>query len=150
MNILFTRSNTWMSKIIREVTGEPVSHCAIRAEGFVIHVNLLGLQIEKTEDFYKTNQLIYHVELGDGRIGSRHAGLTFLLEKISGKGRMAYDIGALLYLGARYILPFLPKKNLWQCTGMYLCTELITEILDNKEDSMITPYKLYLKLANKE
>jgi hypothetical protein len=147
VQILFTRSNTWMSKIIRGVTGEPVSHCAVQVGAFVIHVNLLGLQVEKIRDFVNINEVMYNSPMLSNMYPTQVSQLEFLLEKISGKGRMAYDIGALLYLGARYILPFLPKKNLWQCTGMYLCTELITEILDNKEDSMITPYKLYKRLT---
>lgn len=64
-----------------------------------------------------------------------------------------YDYLSLLFLGIRYtllkILPskFVPKRNLWQLSGMFMCTELVTEVITKERDSMITPYKLYLKLT---
>jgi hypothetical protein len=61
-----------------------------------------------------------------------------------------YDFGALFYLGLRSLFPFLPKANLWQTTGMFLCTEWITEVVDGKENSMITPHQLYLKLKGEQ
>lgn len=57
-----------------------------------------------------------------------------------------YDFGALFYLALRVLFPWLPKKNLWQTSGMFLCTEWVTEVLEGEEDSMITPYKLFLRL----
>jgi len=61
-----------------------------------------------------------------------------------------YDYGAFLYIGLKCLLPFLPKINLWQTTGMFLCTEWVQEVLGREIDSMITPYKLYELLSQKE
>lgn len=142
MNILFTKSDTLMSKLIRKVTGEPFSHCALRVSGgFIIHVNLLGLQVQSSASFGESNEVVEVVYVDTD--------WPNVIAAMVGKGHIFYDFGALCYLALRCIMPFLPKKNLWQCSGMYLCTEFVTEVLDSKEDSMITPYKLYLKLANK-
>jgi hypothetical protein len=60
-----------------------------------------------------------------------------------------YDFTGLLYMGLRYLLPFLPRHNLWAISGSFLCTELITEVIDGEEDPDITPYNLYLSLKEK-
>ena len=73
-----------------------------------------------------------------------------ILDGIARKRHALYDFGAMFYLGLRCLLPWLPKKNLWQCTGMDMCTEWATDILDGEPDSMITPYQLYQKLVASE
>jgi hypothetical protein len=73
--------------------------------------------------------------------------------KIASHKNKPYDFLALVYLGIRYAakkylgLP-LPKVNLWAISGMYNCVELVSELAYDKEDSLLTPYKLYLKLSN--
>ena len=64
-----------------------------------------------------------------------------------------YDFGALFFLGfsfaaRKYLKLPLPKSNLWQATGMFLCTEWGSEFIEGEQDSMITPYKLYQKLKS--
>lgn len=142
MNILFTKSNSLMSRIIRAVTKEPVSHCAIEDGGFVIHSNLLGVHIESLEHFSKKCEIGYSVEASITIVQVRNS-----LAKYEGSG---YDIGGLLYLGLRLVLPCLPKKNLWQSSGMFLCTEWVTEVLDGTADSLITPYGLYQRLIEQK
>jgi len=66
-------------------------------------------------------------------------------------GKASYDFKALLWCGLmltlrRWFPKWIPKQNLWQSSGMFMCTELITAIL-GEVDSMITPYQLYLKLT---
>jgi hypothetical protein len=140
MRILFTRSNSLLSRLIRKVTGEPVSHCALECSGWVIHSNLRGLHVELPQTFLRKSEIVYSVEIPYDMGLVMHA-----LSKYEGKG---YDIGALLYLGLRSLLPFLPKKNLWQSTGLFLCTEWVTQVLSGREDHMITPYGLYKRLSN--
>lgn len=141
MRILFTKSNSLFSRIIRKVTGEPVSHCAIASNGYVIHSNLQGVIIE-TEDYFEAHsQIVYSVEIEDC--------MDRVTKLLATESHAMYDIGAILYLGVRYLFPWLPKKNLWQSSGMYLCTEWVTTVVNEKTDSMITPYQLYLTLSNK-
>ncbi len=140
MKISFTRSDLALSRFIQKVTGEPVSHVIIEAAGHVIHSNFLGVHAEP-KDTYKP-EIVYSVEVPDS-----YEKLLSLFIKRRGSW---YDFGALLYLGLRCLLPWLPKKNLWACSGMYLCTEWVLEVLEGEEDSMITPYKLYLKLNEKK
>ena len=127
-----------MSRLIRAVTGEPCSHVVIEAAGFIIHSNLLGVHAESEESF--TPDIVFSVPIPNN--------YDRLLGAFAGMNGSPYDFGAMFYLGARRLFPWLPKKNLWQCTGMFLCTEWITKYLDGAEDSMITPYKLYERLTN--
>jgi hypothetical protein len=62
-----------------------------------------------------------------------------------------YDLPAMLFLGLsllvrRYLKLPLPKSNLWQSTGMFLCTEWVSVFLSQEENSMLTPWKLREKL----
>lgn len=141
MQILFTKSNSLLSRMIRKVTGEPVSHCAIASNGYVVHSNLRGVIIETRDYFEAHSQVVYTVEIEDC--------MDRVTELLATESHATYDIGALLYLGLRYLIPALPKKNLWQSSGMYLCTEWVTTAVNQKTDSMITPYQLYLTLSNK-
>lgn len=138
MDIIFTRNNTILSRLIRKVTGEPVSHCALDFAGWIIHSNLYGARVDLPQEFDKHNDIVYRVTVPFD--------LDKLVHTLVGSTGSRYDFGALLYAGLRCVLPFLPKQNLWQCTGMFLCTEFVTSILYNTEDSEITPYQLYQRL----
>lgn len=140
MQIIFTRNSSPVSKWIRAITSEPVSHCAIRVGEFVIQSNLLGVNIVPFRVFARTNKIVYttFVSTVEGRISR-------ILDLYYGS---FYDFGALLFLFLRYTLPgYTPKQNLWRASGMFLCTEFVTKVIDDTEDSLITPYKLYKKLA---
>lgn len=142
MQVLFTRSNSILSRMIRHVTGEPVSHCAISCGGWIVHANLLGVHVELPQTFTKHSEVVYSIELPYDQ--------DKLMVTLSKYDQRPYDFGALLYLGLRFLLPFLPVKNLWQTTGMFLCTEWVTEFLFGGEDHTITPYHLYLRLSKGE
>lgn len=136
--ILFTRNDKCGSRLIRKVTGEDVSHVALRIGAFVIHSKLVngGVTIDLYSQFNRDNEIPYRLPWV---LSSRN------LDRKNYAGRY-YDVGAILYLGLRRLLPWLPKVNLWQSTGMYMCTEFVTDVIDGSEDSMITPYQLYIKL----
>jgi hypothetical protein len=143
MSVLFTKSDSPLSRLIRGVTGEPISHCALRWDELVVHSNLRGVHITHLHSFTKQSEILYEVPVIEDRNK-----LTDLLVNAEGS---LYDVGALLFLGLtlwcrRYLHLPLPKSNLWQASGMYLCTEFVTKYIDREEDSMITPYKLYLHL----
>ena len=143
MHALFTRSRKPLSRLICSVLGEPVSHVALLYSEFVIHSNASGLHIETCSTFEKTNEIVYKV-----RVKGTPSHLFDLLAKYE---RSAYDVGALLWLGVSFGLRrigiALPKVNLWQTTGMFLCTEWATKFLCGEEDSLITPYGLYRRLS---
>lgn len=142
MKIIFTKSNYIASKIIRNVTKEDVSHVAIQNAGFVIHSNFTGCRIDVIQDFLQHSDIVHSVEIPYNR-ELLHSALQLV------GSHKSYDFGGMFYLWLRAYLPFLPKKNLWQSSSMYLCTEFLTEVLYGKQDSMITPYQLYLKLKEK-
>ena len=129
------------------MTHEPVSHCAIHVGEFVVHSTILGPEIRTYDSFCKKNTVVLSVDCT-----IKDEAVVDLITKLDSK---SYDYAALLYLGVRYAgrhwlkLP-LPKANLWNVTGMYLCTELVTTLVYGKEYSMLTPYQLYLKLIGRK
>lgn len=146
MKILFTARNTVLGTAIRYMTKEPVSHVAIQVNDLVLHSTLFGPEVRGAGYFHKHNRTILSIDLPDETIGP-----GYILDKYDHK---AYDYMCLVYLGIRYAtLRYLgiklPKVNLWNMSGMYTCTELVTELLFEKPDSMITPYGLYLKLKER-
>ncbi len=140
VEILFTTTSRLASRLIRAVTNEPMSHCAIRIGDTVLHSTFRGTTFQDKELFYKENCILATIQIPDSVLD---------LDNIV-PSRHYYDFGAFFYLGIKLLLSRikinLPKKNLWQSTGMYLCTEFITNMLNSEENSTITPYKLYLKL----
>lgn len=141
MKILFTSSNSPLSVIIRSITKEPVSHCAILCEDYVVQSNLLGIGIEDYTTLQKSATIVYELDIPDN--------YQRIFNLFAEYRNAPYDIGALLYLGLRYLIPQLPKANLWRQSGSFLCTEWVTEYLDGQVDSTISPYQLYLKLKEK-
>jgi hypothetical protein len=142
MQILFTKSNSILSRLIRKVTREPVSHCAIANDQWVIHSNLYGVHVELSSTFNRHTEVVYSVNISDDR--------SKLMSCLARNEQKFWDVGAALYLGLRCLIPILPKKNLWQSSNMYLCTEWVTEVVGEVQDSEITPYKLYLWLESKQ
>ena len=155
MQILFTKNSTVLSKTIRDLTNEPVSHTVLlfdfKGVEFVIHVNLLGLRIDEYDSFLKTNQIVCRLEpqldsyLQNMKDNDR---LKTVLKQYK---KVFYDLGALLFAGScllmrRWFKIPLPKSNLWQMSGMLLCTEWIQSFIDIPLNAMITPYQLYLEL----
>ena len=139
MELLFTTSAYPTSWLIRKITGDDCSHCAIRYKDYVVHSDFLGVREIPYRVFIQQNKII-HTLSGPKNAKSK----SYILDKYEGK---RYDFGGLLYLGLRYLLPnIVPKQNLWQASGMFLCTEFMTEVISSEEDSMITPHKLYKRL----
>ena len=141
--VIFTYSNLWGSRLIRAVTGEPVSHCAIILEGSgsVLHSTVNGSTVVKLAEFKQINKILYMIPF-DGNIP-----IT-----VDFAHNRRYDWGAFVYLGLKLVLRKvgirLPKKNLWQTTGMYLCTELVSKAIFNKETEL-TPMGLYNMLRSR-
>jgi len=142
VDIIFTRSCSPLSLLIRRVTREPVSHVGILLGGrWVIHSNLLGVGIDNLKSFLDSGSEIVFIH-------PTGLGADSILDALADTDTSLYDFLGLLYLGLRGLLPFLPSQNLWQVTGMYICTEWVTEVLDKHPDSNITPYQLYKQLQS--
>jgi hypothetical protein len=142
IEVLFTRSNLPGSRWIRELTGEPVSHCAIHWMDKVIHSSYYGVKKVEYTEFAAHNEIVYRVSLP---IPS-----SVILDIWIKYHDKPYDYGALLFLGARYLLSKIGIKtanhNLWQDSGCFICTEFVSSAIIGKTDSTITPYQLYLEL----
>lgn len=147
MKILFTTRDEWFSNTIKDLTAEPVSHCALEfpEHGFVIHSNIKGVHLEWSKNFRRKNIVVYEIDWPE------EDSLLKIDRLLSQYEFSRYDCAAICFLGIkmairRHLRISLPKSNLWQSTGMFLCTEWVTKYVNGEEDSMITPYKLYLKL----
>jgi hypothetical protein len=144
MHIVFTyRMRNLLSWLIRRVTREPVSHVAIVYGDFVAHATARGLTIESISSFNKHNVIQFSVDISH---------MDNILPRIQSVEYKPYDIPGLVYLGIRALLPHwvrrqMPKVNLWNVSGAYICTEFVTDMLYGKPDSMITPYQLYRRLS---
>lgn len=146
IQVLFTTSDKIVSKIIRNLTREDMSHVVIRVGNSIIQSSLWGVEIIEYSKFASSNTIIQSLDINLDPV--------IVLDNFTQHQYHWYDWLGLLYLGLRFIcLRFfkvkLPKANLWQITGMFTCTELITEILEGEENSEITPYNLFLQLKEK-
>lgn len=141
MDVLFTTSSYPTSKIIRWLLNEDCSHTALRYGDLIIHSDFMGVRVLHITDFQRKNTILHSVT------GSKFAPpLEWILLKYGGKG---YDFKAFFNMGLRILFRPLTKKiDVRQQTGMYLCTEFVTSVLNGKEDSYITPHQLYVKLVN--
>lgn len=143
VQVLFCSSGSVLSEAIKYFTEEPVSHVALLVDKkWVVHSNLRGVHVQIYSNFLKT----YDIYAMTDPVPT-DTPIELLLAENSFKG---YDVLAILYLGLRFflkkVLKFrLPKVNLWQSTGMYMCTEWVSFVLEGSEDSTITPYGLYKK-----
>ena len=144
MEILFTTSDKPMSKLIRWATGECCSHTAIRLGDLVIHSDSHGVNGVHIDDFLEENRIIHVV--------TYNMPATEVLSKMDSLKDHWYDVGALLFCGVMLFcrkalgLRKWPKQNLWQASGMYMCTEFVTEVINNEADALITPHQLYERI----
>lgn len=143
MKILFVRGHSPVSWLICKLTKEDVSHCAIEVDGWVLHSNFYGVHWETLADFEQKCTLMHELAVPEDPYHVIEMAALY-------SGRAQYDFGGLFYMGLRIFLRnygiHLPKKNLWQQTGMFLCTEWVSQFLGGEEDSEITPFKLWEKL----
>lgn len=153
MKILFVKGHTAFSNMITNITKEAPSHCALDFGWFVVHSNLLGVHMQWGSTFRKQCDLIYSLERTEEGLFQDLKDMSTLGKVLNKYEFSFYDFGAFLFLGFSLLLRSwlkvpLPKANLWQATGLFLCTEWVSEVVDSEEDSMITPYGLYKKLKN--
>lgn len=128
-----------------------MSHIALDFGEFIVHSNLRGLHLTWAKTFRKHTQVVFELE----RVRCEQTLLDMeRLDALLEKHEFSlYDFGALLFLGisfaaSKYLKLPLPKRNLWQSSGLYMCTEWGTDMAVGKADSIVTPYKLYLNLKS--
>jgi hypothetical protein len=147
--LLWTRSSSPLSKLIRWGTHEPVSHFAICLDDrIVFHSNLVGTHLK----WKKT--LLRHCEI------ALSIPMTFtfdqeeyLYQQLIQLDERPYDFMALLYFfwcGLKHRLlhiPF-PTYNSWASRRGLLCTEVsgaLRELVNLPANlDMVTPFHLYL------
>lgn len=145
IQILFTHNPHILSRIIRFITHEPVSHVALRVDDYIIHSSVWGPEIRTYEYFMNHNVIVYSLPIPNTH---KQQLPLHIMSQVDARG---YDWGALIYLGLRYAMlrAFkikLPKANLWEASNMFICTELVSNLLGEKPDAMMTPYGLFNKL----
>jgi len=140
MEVLFARSTKIGSILIQEVTKEDCSHCAIldSSISMVVHSSFGGVARLPLKDFLAGHTIVHRVRLG---IELNEAKIPF---------GASYDYAAFLYLGLKFLLMQigikLPKVNLLNISGAFICTELVSLEVLGAVDSTITPHQLYEKL----
>jgi hypothetical protein len=147
VRILFTTTDKFASRAIHHLTGEDCSHVAIQVGSVVIESSFTGVRLRSFSDFAAHNTIVHTVvALVSWKV---------VLRKYATYQHRGYDVFGLAHLGLRYLtkkyipgnVVELPKVNLWAVSGMFTCTEFVTQLLDGHEDSMITPHQLYLRIT---
>ena len=148
MIIHATTRDEFFSSLIRDVLSEPASHLVIELDcGMILHSNVKGTHATSRGRFLKTNRIVTSVK-------PKKAVQDFLVvSKFSNFEGRGYDYFALIYTGCVYLLRKylscpIPKVNLWQDSGMDMCTEFVQKIISRETDSMITPSKYLAKLVS--
>lgn len=149
MRLIWTKSKSPLSFVIRWAFNEDVSHFAIILdERIVFHSNLLGVHLQWFETFKKSSEVVYSLSLKTSE--EKENEVYFELIK---HDKRPYDWGAFVYLAWRgFLFRFFSKpiptgKNPLGSDRLDLCLELasalkpVLNIRDNLD--MVTPFKLY-------
>jgi len=162
MKLVWTKSKSPISIVIRIITGDDCSHFAFvfekAAKGLMFHSNLLGTHpkffqtAKKHFDIVHEKEAALPIELEDQL-------WDLIVEKYDGK---PYDLGGVFYLGWRKILNRIlktpmPLKNKWASAEAFFCDELY-EIFNSvpgfpkvvEGGGMDTPHDVWEKLKDWE
>ena len=158
MRLLWTKSSSPLSAVIRAVTGDDCSHFSFvfesAAKGLMFESNLFGTHPTFFETSMKTHTILHEIDVPLS-IEEEDKVWDLVVQKYDGK---PYDFGGALYLGWRKILlrafkiP-LPATNKWAKDDAWFCDELY-DVLNNipgfkKIDvvsGMHTPHDVWLNL----
>ena len=154
MILIWTKSKSPLSKVIRWTSGQDCSHFAVHFEtlGLVLHSNLIGVHLSVDQDFFHEGVNVMHYKHITGMIDESAICLS-MMRKIAGKG---YAFLALFYFAWRTLLLHvfrapLPEKNAWADSRQFLCTQVYDVIPDSiiptfphlDEKAMVTPHDLW-------
>jgi hypothetical protein len=143
MEIIFTRQNGVISKLIRKITGEEVSHVAFIYMQNVYHSTHAGAAICTLKKFREKSEIVHRVKL------PKKYDLCFHYRFAQIEGA-TYDLPAAIYAGWRILLNKtlglpIPELNKFNFKDAYICTELAQKILKIEEGKILTPFQLYQK-----
>jgi len=158
MMLVWSKSTSPLSLLIRAITGDDCSHFAFvfgsRASGVMFESNLLGTHIKFFQSSLKTHQIVHSIAV-DVPIEIEDMVWDRVVETYDGK---RYDIGGAIYLGLRILAHRLfrlqmPSKNIWADPDAYFCDE-VYEALElvpgfpklNAGNGLETPHDIWLKL----
>ena len=140
-----------LSRLIRWMTGEPVSHFAmVFDDKLVVHSNLFGVHLEWYKSFKSHHEIVLRLNK-DMSLEEEESIYQSILDAYDGYG---YDFSGLLFFGYRLILKMflgtpMPIKNEWGSDRKFLCTELFVKLPPsiigegNFSGGMITPYYIF-------
>lgn len=153
MKILFTKSNNIVSKIIRYVLNEPVSHVVLQFEnGMIIHSDFLGVSIQWQKEYFSRkikNEALYSIEY-NCEVSDEEL-IKIIMDSVASK---PYDFKAVSYFTLCSLLHKFTgiriTRNEWNNKNEYICTEMvellpgkIQSVLKNVDLSITSPYRLY-------
>jgi hypothetical protein len=150
MRVIETKSNSILSIIIRWAFGSKGSHIlfSFDSDRWVVHSNLLGVNIRLFKNFMKHVEIVDQIEYKDLSLDDEEEIFQSLLTDTSEE---PYDYPGFLYFIWRGFLfkafgTKLPKTNAWGRSNMQLCTEMIgklpkslTKIPDDLDLGITTP-----------
>lgn len=151
MKIVFTKNSSCVSKAIRWIFDEPVSHVAfVFDDKWLVQSNLLGIGIEWLNRFLKKSSIVDALDYP----------LTLEQEEevfqalIAEEPNDGWDFPAGLYFAWRgllfkwFKLP-IPQTNPWNRKNLRLCTEMtsklprwLTKLPEGIDLGMVTPFGL--------
>jgi hypothetical protein len=158
VTLLWTKSHSPLSWVIRMVTGQDCSHFAFVFEsenrkGLMFESNLLGTHPAFLQTALRSHTVVHSITI-DLEDEDEDMLWDRVVEKYDGH---PYDFGAALYLGWRLFLyrffkrP-VPQQNKWASPGAYFCDE-VYDVLNNLPEfkkidvvsGMDTPHDVFVK-----
>lgn len=160
MKLIWTKSNSILSVLIRAITGEDCSHFAFvlydnKPGEIMFESNLLGTHPAFYRTSLKTHQIVHEIivpssQETEDRVWDK------LVEIYDGH---PYDFLGALYLGLRTLLKrflgmTMPIKNSWSRQDSFYCDEIYDALREvpglpllNVSGGMDTPHGVYIKLT---
>jgi hypothetical protein len=160
MRVIFTTTDSFVSRIIRWMFNEPASHfaCTLYDDQVVFQSNFLGVDFASFKKFLMHSRVVQAFDFPMTR-EEEDAIFDALVENMVGNG---YDFWAMTYAGWWGLLYKLfgiemPKHNRWQSKDQDLCVELAYFLPDRvmppeikaMDLSMTTPWKVAVVMKAK-
>lgn len=156
MKLVWTKSNTALSKLIRWLTKEDCSHFAFvfPDDRVMFESNLLGTHPAFYSESLKTHTVVHEIEVECSQ-EEAYAVWDNVTVNYAGKG---YDYTGALYLGWRKFLKTrfnvaLPTVNKWAKSDRFFCDELYDALSPIKKLPKIeagkgldSPYDVFVKI----
>jgi len=159
MTLLWTKSNSPLSWIIRTVTGQCCSHFSFvfqnpNRKGLMFESNLMGTHPAFLQTALKSHTVLHSIEVP---LDAEDEDMIWdlVVDKYDGK---PYDLMGALYLGLRILLCRIfkvpmPQQNKWASAGAFFCDE-VYDVFNNIPEfkkidvasGMDTPHDVFEKL----